>query len=91
MAKNKFEELSSAKANTHKKILEQIQTLRQIKDFPPKYIEKVNEYEAKLKVPERLILDSDVQDIEKDKEYEKVIKNPLSLDDIITSLNLGEN
>ena len=91
MAKNKFEELNSAKANTHKKILEQIQALRQIKDFPPKYIEKVNEYEAKLKVPERLILDSDVQDLEKDKEYEKVIKNPFSLDDIITSLNLGEN
>ena len=91
MAKNKFEELSSAKANTHKKILEQIQALRQIKDFPPKYIEKMNEYESKLKVPERLILEPDVQEIDKDKEYEKIVKNPLSLDNIIKSLNLGGN
>ena len=91
MAKNKFEELSSTKANTYKKIMEQIQTLKQIKDFPPKYIEKMNEYESKLKVPEKLILDSDVEDIEQGKEYEKIVKNPISLDDILTSLNLAEN
>ena len=91
MAKNKFEELSSTKANTYKKIMEQIQTLKQIKDFPPKYIEKMNEYEAKLKVPEKLILDSDVEDVEQGKEYEKIVKNPISLDDILTSLNLAEN
>ena len=91
MAKNKFEELSSTKSNTYKKIMEQIQTLKQIKDFPPKYIEKMNEYEAKLKVPEKLILDSDVEDVEQGKEYEKIVKNPISLDDILTSLNLAEN
>ena len=86
MARNKYNELSSAKANVYKKILDQIQTIRQIKDFPPKYIEKLNEYESKLKVPERLILDPDVQEIDKDKEYEKIVKNPLSLDNIINSL-----
>ena len=86
MARNKYNELSSAKANVYKKILDQIQTIRQIKDFPPKYIEKLNEYESKLKVPERLILDHDVQEIDKDKEYVKIVKNPLSLDNIINSL-----
>ena len=91
MARNKYNELSSTKANVHKKILGQIQTMKQIKDFPPKYIEKMNEYESKLKVPERLILDPDVQEIDKDKEYEKIVKNPLSLDNIIKSLNLGGN
>ena len=91
MAKNKYNELSSAKANVHKKILDQIQTMRQIKDFPPKYIEQMNEYESKLKVPERLILDPDVQEIDIEKKREKIVKNPLSLDDIITSLNLGGN
>ena len=91
MARNKYNELSSTKANVHKKILDQIQTMKQIKDFPPKYIEKMNEYESKLKVPERLILDPDVQEIDKDKEYEKIVKNPLSLDNIIKSLNLGGN
>ena len=89
LARNKYDELSSAKANVHKKILEQIQILKQIKDFPPKYIEKMNEYEAKLKVPERLILDPDVQII--DKEYEKIVQNPLSLDNIIASLNIAGN
>ena len=91
MARNKYNELSSAKANVYKKILDQIQNIRQIKDFPPKYIEKLNEYESKLKVPERLILDPDVQEIDKDKEYEKIVKNPLSLDNIINSLNIGGN
>ena len=66
--------------------MDQIQIIRQIKDFPPKYIEKLNEYESKLKVPERLILDHDVQEIDKDKEYEKIVKDPLSLDNIINSL-----
>jgi len=86
MARNKYNELSSSKANVYKKILDQIQIIRQIKDFPPKYIEKLNEYESKLKVPERLILDHDVQEIDKDKEYEKIVKDPLSLDNIINSL-----
>ena len=71
--------------------MEQIQTLRQIKDLPPKYIEKVDEFESKLKVPERLILDQDVQIVDKDKEYDKIVKNPLSLDDVINSLNIGGN
>ena len=71
--------------------MEQIQTLRQIKDLPPKYIEKVDEFESKLKVPERLILDQDVQIVDKDKEYDKIVKNPLSLDDVISSLNIGGN
>ena len=86
MARNKYNELSSAKANVYKKILDQIQNIRQIKDFPPKYIEKLDEYESKLKVPERLILDPDVQEIDKDKKYVKIVKNPLSLDNIINSL-----
>ena len=91
LARNKYNELSSNKANVHKKILEQIENLRQIKDFPPKYLEKVDEYESKLKIPERLILDLDVEEVDKDKEYEKIVKNPISLDDILTSLNLAEN
>ena len=65
--------------------------MRQIKDLPPKYIEKVDEFESKLKVPERLILDQDVQIVDKDKEYDKIVKNPLSLDDVISSLNIGGN
>ena len=91
LARNKYNELSSNKANVHKKILEQIENLRQIKDFPLKYLEKVDEYESKLKIPERLILDLDVEEVDKDKEYEKIVKNPLSLDDIINSLNIGGN
>ena len=63
--------------------------MRQIKDLPPKYNKKVDEYESKLKVPELLILDPDLQFIDDNKEYEKIIKNPLSLDDIITSLNIN--
>ena len=89
LAKNKFNELRTGKANIYKKIKEQIQNLRQIKDLPPKYNEKVDEYESKLKVPELLILDPDLQFIDDNKEYEKIIKNPLSLDDIITSLNIN--
>ena len=89
LARNKFNELSSGKTNIYKKIKEQIQNLRQIKDLPPKYNEKVDEYESKLKVPELLILDPDLQFIDDNKEYEKIIKNPLSLDDIITSLNIN--
>ena len=89
LARNKYNELSSNKANIYKKIIEQIDELRQLKDFPPQYLEKVNEYEEKLKVPERLILDPDVQEIDNNNEYEKIIKEPLSLDNIINSLNLG--
>ena len=89
LARNKFNELISGKTNIYKKIKEQIQNLRQIKDLPPKYNEKVDEYESKLKVPELLILDPDLQFIDENKEYEKIIKNPLSLDDIITSLNIN--
>ena len=89
LARNKFNELISGKTNIYKKIKEQIQNLRQIKDLPPKYNEKVDEYESKLKVPELLILDPDLQFIDDNKEYEKIIKNPLSLDDIITSLNIN--
>ena len=91
LARNKYNELSSNKANVHKKILEQIENLRQIKDFPLKYLEKVDEYESKWKIPDRLILDLDVEEVDKDKEYEKIVKNPLSLDDIINSLNIGGN
>ena len=89
LAKNKFNELRTGKANIYKKIKEQIQNLRQIKDLPPKYNEKVDEYESKLKVPELLILDPDLQFIDDNKEYEKIIKTPLALDEIITSLNVN--
>lgn len=91
LARNKYNELSSNKGSVYKKILGQIDELRHINDFPPEYLEKVDEYEEKLKVPERLILDPDVQVIEDNSENEKIIKEPISLDDIITSLNLGEN
>ena len=91
LARNKYNELSSNKGSVYKKILGQIDELRHINDFPPEYLEKVDEYEEKLKVPERLILDPDVQVIENNSENEKIIKEPISLDDIITSLNLGEN
>ena len=63
--------------------------MRQIKDLPPKYNEKVNEYESKLKIPELLILDPDLQFIDDNKEYEKIIKTPLVLNDIITSININ--
>ena len=89
LARNKFNELSSSKTNNYKKIKDQIQALRQIKDLPPKYNEKVDEYESKLKVPELLILDPDLQFIDDNKEYEKIIKTPLALDEIITPLNVS--
>jgi len=89
LARNKFNELSSSKTNNYKKIKDQIQALRQIKDLPPKYNEKVDEYESRLKVPELLILDPDLQFIDDNKEYEKIIKTPLALDEIITSLNVN--
>ena len=88
MARNKYSELSSAKTNVYDKIIKQISELRQIKDLPQKYIEKVDEFESKLKIPDRLILDPDVQEIQNEKEYEKIIENPVNLDDIINSLNL---
>lgn len=89
LAKNKYNELSTAKANIYKKILEQIKTLREIKDLPPKYIQNVDELESKLKVPDILILDPDLQIVDKDKEYIKIVKQPLDLDNIVSSLNLG--
>ena len=89
MARNKYNELSSAKTNVYDKIMKQIQELRQFTDLPPKYMEKVDEFESKLKIPDRLILDPDVQEIENEKEYEKVIENPVNLDDLINSLNLS--
>ena len=90
MARNKYSELSSAKTNVYDKILKQIQELRQFTDLPPKYMEKVDEFESKLKVPERLILDPDVQEIENN-EYEKIVENPVNLDEIINSLNLASS
>jgi len=89
LAKNKYNELSTAKANIYKKVLEQIKTLREIKDLPPKYIQNVDELESKLKVPDILILDPDLQIVDKDKEYIKIVKQPLDLDNIVSSLNLG--
>ena len=91
MARNKYSELSSAKTNVYDKILKQIQEFRDIKDLPPKYKEKVDEFESKLKIPDRLILDPDVQEIEKDKEYEKLVESPVNLDEIIKALNLSTN
>ena len=88
MARNKYNELSSAKTCVYDKIIKQINELRQFTDLPPKYLEKVDEFESKLKIPDRLILDPDVQEIQNEKEYEKIIENPVNLDDIINSLNL---
>ena len=90
MARNKYTELSSAKTNVYDKIMKQIKEFREIKDLPPKYMEKVDEFESKLKIPDRLILDPDVQEIENDK-YEKVVENPVNLEEIINSLNLSKN
>ena len=87
MARNKYSELSSAKTNVYDKIMKQIKELREFTDLPPKYMEKVDEFESKLKIPERLILDPDVQEIENENEYEKIVQNPVNLDDIINSLN----
>ena len=89
MARNKYNELSSAKTNVYDKIMKQIEELRGFTDLPPKYMEKVDEFESKLKIPERLILDPDVQEIKDEKEYEKIIENPVNLDDIVNSLNLA--
>ena len=91
MARNKYSELSSAKTNVYDKIMKQIQELREIQDLPPKYMEKVDEFESKLKIPERLILDPDVQEIQNENEYEKIVEKPVNLDDIINSLNLTGN
>ena len=91
MARNKYSELSSAKTNIYDKIMKQIQELREIQDLPPKYMEKVDEFESKLKIPERLILDPDVQEIQNENEYEKIVEKPVNLDDIINSLNLAGN
>jgi len=88
MARNKYSELSSAKTNVYDKIMRQIKELREYPDLPPKYMEKVDEFESKLKIPDRLILDPDVQEIDNEKEYEKIVKNPVNLEDIINSLNL---
>ena len=90
MARNKYTELSSAKTNVYDKIMKQIKEFREIKDLPPKYMEKVDEFESKLKIPDRLILDPDVQEIENDN-YEKVVENPVNLEEIINSLNLSKN
>ena len=90
MARNKYTELSSAKTNVYDKIMKQIKEFREIKDLPPKYAEKVDEFESKLKIPDRLILDPDVQEIENDK-YEKIVENPVNLEEIINSLNLSKN
>ena len=91
MARNKYSELSSAKTNVYDKIMKQIKELREFTDLPPKFMEKVDEFESKLKIPERLILDPDVQEIQNEKEYEKIVENPVNLDDIINSLNLVGN
>ena len=88
MARNKYSELSSAKTNVYDKIMKQIKELREFTDLPPKYMEKVDEFESKLKIPERLILDPDVQEIQNEKEYEKIVEHQVNLDDIINSLNL---
>ena len=89
MARNKYSELSSAKTNVYDKIIKQISELRQIKDLPQKYLEKVDEFESKLKIPDRLIFDPDVQEIENENEYEKLVEKPVNLDDVINSLNLA--
>ena len=86
MARNKYNELSSTKTNVYDKIMKQIQELRQMEDLPPKYREKVDEFESKLKIPDRLILDPDVQEIENN-EYEKIVKSPVNLDDFIKNLS----
>ena len=86
MARNKYSELSSAKTNVYDKIMKQIQELRDMEDLPPKYLEKVDEFESKLKIPGRLILDPDVQEI-KDDSYEKIVKKPVNLDDIVKTLS----
>ena len=91
MARNKYTELSSAKTNVYDKILKQINELRSIDDLPQKYAEKVDEFESKLKIPDRLILDPDVEEIKNEKVYEKIVKNPVNLDDVINSLNLVSN
>ena len=88
MARNKYSELSSSKTNVYDKIMKQIKELREFTDLPSKYMEKVDEFESKLKIPERLILDPDVQEIQNENEYEKIVQNPVNLDDIINSLNL---
>jgi len=86
MARNRYNQLSSVKENTYDKIMKQINALRAIVDLPKNYLEKVDEFESKLKIPHRLILDPDVQEIEN--ENEKVNENPFNLDDIIDSLGL---
>ena len=88
MARNKYSELSSVKTNVYDKIMKQIEDLRK-SGMPQKYLEKVDEFEAKIKIPERLILDPDVQEINDENQYEKLIENPVNLDDIISSLNLA--
>ena len=88
MARNKYSEVSSAKTNVYDKIIKKIKEFREFPDLPPKYMEKVDEFESKLKIPDRLILDPDVQEIENDSN-EKIVENSVNLEEIINSLNLS--
>ena len=49
-------------------------------------MKKIDKFESILKIPDRLIFAPDVQEIENDKEYEKIIKNRFNIKKIINSI-----
>ena len=89
MARNKYNESNTAKANMVEKINKQVDEIKQIKDLPEKTLKEVEDLQSKLKLPDRLMLDSDVLEINDKNKFENIVQQPVSLEDVINSLNIG--
>lgn len=89
MARNKYNESNTAKANMVQKIEKQVEEIKAISDLPEKTLKEIEELQLKLKLPDRLVLDQDVQEINDNNKYENIVAAPASLEDIINSLNIG--
>lgn len=89
MARNKYNESNTAKANMVQKIEKQVEEIKAISDLPEKTLKEIEELQLKLKLPDRLVLDQDVQEINDNNKYENIVSAPASLEDIINSLNIG--
>ena len=89
MARNKYNESNTAKANMVEKINKQVDEIKQIKDLPEKTLKEVEDLQSKLKLPDRLMLDQDVLEINANNKFENIVQQPVSLEDVINSLNIG--
>ena len=89
MARNKYNESNTAKANMVEKIAKQVEEIKQIKDLPEKTLKEVEDLQSKLKLPDRLMLDQDVLEINANNKFENIVQEPVSLEDVINSLNIG--